>query len=128
MTQATLITNEEFWRNTELMVRLRSKTVHPHHEGIRYHLQFVNGYGLSILNGAGMGVEVMVLDWDDGTIAREDVPAEALDWIREILAEDLIIAHLNPQELRDIIFDVAYWPDNSTLQEITDVRSTSDQE
>jgi hypothetical protein len=116
----SLITNEEFWHDSDLITRLRLKTQSTRDWGIQYHLQFVNGYGLSIINGAGLGVEVMVLDAEDGTIAKDDVPVEALVWIREMLADDTVIAHLNPTELRDIIFDVAYWPDRNVLEGDTD--------
>lgn len=117
---AGLITNEEFWHDADLMLRLKYKKENTRPWGTQYHLQFINGYGMSIINGAGSGVEVMILDAEDGTVAGEGVPIEALVWIREMLADDTVIAHLNPAELRDIILDVAYWPDHTPQEGITD--------
>lgn len=115
---------DDFWNSADLLGRIRHKQVRTRDYGVvdkgyQVRLDFVNGYSMSVINDGGLGVETMIMTThDDEAVVDDAVPHMALKFILQRLRHDTIIAFLTPEELRDVLLDVAYWPDYRGIAEM----------
>jgi hypothetical protein len=100
----------EPWEHPDIASRIQYLRKTPRLGGVQVQVRFTNGYGLSVINFGGQDVEVMVLNQEDGTVAGRQIPVTALPWIWKSLQYDSVIGHLTPDELVELVCDVAYWP------------------